>query len=98
VESFAIAHNREAMATTIFPRMNTFTRPVISAILPSGTKNTADARRNDMATQLMVTAFISRSLLILGRAIFTEAPKNGAMNELTITSARMKFFFFCISC
>jgi len=89
-----IAQKMELTDSTIFPHIKTRLRPIISASFPIGTKNTADESNTDMVTQLMVTAFMWYKLLIIGRARFTLVPINGVINEVIITSTRIKDFSF----
>jgi hypothetical protein len=55
----------------------------MSAILPNGTRNTAAARRYEVATQFNSTASIENCFPIEGSAIFTEDPIKGVMNAAT---------------
>ena len=85
------AHKIDAAVSTIFPSKNMRLRPTISAILPIGTKNTADDSRKLMLTQLIVIASMPKESEILGSAIFTAAPRNGLMKEVRMTSSSRIF-------
>ena len=63
----------------------------MSASFPSGTKNTADESRKDMATQLIPTAPMENSALIEGRAIFMAAPRKGLIKDVIIINRRISF-------
>lgn len=67
--------------------------PYISAILPKGTRNTAAARRYEVATQLNRTAFIPNSCPIDGSAMLTEEPIKGVRKEPNVTISRAAFLF-----
>jgi hypothetical protein len=54
-----------------FPKMKTLFLPLMSATLPSGTKNTVHAKRNDVMTQPEVGASIESSSAIAGTATLT---------------------------
>jgi hypothetical protein len=71
---------------------------MISASLPKGTRNTADESKNDMETQLIVTAFIEKSELIFGSAILTADPRKGFTNEVSIIRTRSRFLLKCCGC
>jgi hypothetical protein len=63
----------------------------MSASLPKGTSITADESKNDMAIQLIITVFIDRSLLMLGKAMFTAELMNGLKKEeRKITAKRIR--------
>jgi len=63
------------------PNVKILFLPYISAILPKGTRNTAAARRYEVATQLNRTAFIPNSCPIDGSAMLTEEPMKGVRKE-----------------
>ena len=86
----ARAQSPEAMVTSILPKIKIFLRPVISAILPIGSKTATEASRNDMETQPMTTVFILNSAAIPGSAILTAAPIKGLMNEVSTTRKRSR--------
>jgi hypothetical protein len=89
----ANAHSTVAQVKKMFPYKSIFLRPHISASLPKGTRNTAADSKKAMAIQLNSTAFICRSLPILGRAMLTADPIKGLKNEdIIITASRMPRF------
>lgn len=57
-----------------------------SAILPRGIQNAAEAKRNDILTQLNSAAFIFKSALSCGKATFIAAERKG-LRMLLITIA-----------
>ena len=62
------------------PQANIRFLPCMSAILPNGTRNTAAARRYEVATQLSKIASIENSLPI------KEDPIKGVTNEATVAT------------
>jgi hypothetical protein len=52
-----------------------------------------------MDTQLIATAFIEKSELIFGSAIFTADPRKGLIKEVSIISTRSRFLLkYCGGC
>ena len=64
------------------PYVKIFFRPYMSAILPKGTRNIAEAKRYDLEIQPNRTTSILNSALIAGRAIFTAEAMNDERKEL----------------
>ena len=64
------------------PYVKIFFLPYISASLPNGTRNTAEARRNEVAIQPIITASIENSCPIDGSAIFIEEDINDIRNDV----------------
>jgi hypothetical protein len=65
--------------------------PVISAILPKGTRNTAPVNRYEVAIQPKSIASVSNSLPIEGRAMFTEELMKGMRKEAKVTTNKIRF-------
>ena len=63
--------------------------PWISAILPKGTRNMAEAKIYAVATQLNEIASIENSLPIEGSAILTEDPSKGVRNAARVTTNKV---------
>lgn len=85
------AQKTEVAVMIMLPIRNTSFLPLISASFPRGTRKTADDRRNAMDTQLIPTAPIEKSWLMLGSAILMAAPRNGLMKEVMMISSRISF-------
>jgi hypothetical protein len=71
------------------PTKNTFFRPLISASFPRGTRKTAEESRKDIATQLIPTAPMENSSLMLGKAILMAAPRKGLIKEVMMIKRRI---------
>ncbi len=56
----------------------------MSALLPKGTTNMAEARRYTVVTQPMRMASIEKAFPMDGSAIFTEDIPKGEMNEASV--------------
>jgi hypothetical protein len=74
----------------IIPRRNIFRRPLRSDSLPAGSTQTAVARRKELTTQPVDTAFMLNSALIAGSATLRDEPMNADMKETrrTVRSRR----------
>ena len=82
----------EANAYINIPQVKIFFLPCMSAMRPKGIRNTAADKRNEVATQLNVTASMGNSLPIDGRAILIEDAIKGvrkAAMDVTINTAAL---------
>ena len=77
------------MVKRIIPSINIFLRPYISAILPIGSKKTAEASRYELTTQLREMASIENSALMAGKAILIDDPMKGVRKEVITAIANM---------
>lgn len=75
------AQKNDAIVKMINPRLNIFFRPTISANRPKGAKKTAADNKNEVATQLKITASAENSFPIEGNAIFVADPIKGVTKE-----------------
>jgi hypothetical protein len=73
------------------PMVKIFFRPVMSAILPTGRRKMADARRYAVETQLREMASIENVLPIAGRAMFTAERSKGVMKPARTAMNRATF-------
>ena len=88
-------HNRVATTKNMLPSSNIFLLPTISASLPRGTSRIADDNKYAMGIQLSETAFMDKSTLIDGSAIFTADPIKGLKkDEIMITASKIPRFTF----
>ncbi|MDI3527372.1 MAG: hypothetical protein PWR03_1555, partial [Tenuifilum sp.] len=78
----------DAMDKIRLPKRNNLFLPYISANFPIGTKKIAEESKNDIVTQLIVTAFRLNSCPIFGKARFMAEPIKGVIKEVNITSMR----------
>jgi hypothetical protein len=83
------AQRMEERTMIMLPMKKILFRPLISASLPIGTRNTAEERRKAMATQLIPTAPIEKVLLMAGSAILMAAPRKGFIKEVMRTMIRI---------
>jgi hypothetical protein len=91
--------HRHIRVKTRMPAVKTLLLPRTSAALPKGSRNTADAMRYEVETQLSSTASMAKACPIRGRAIFTEEPMNGVMKDAmeATTSTLRSLDLRCIS-
>lgn len=85
-----MAQKIELNENKMVPLRKTLFRPMISAIFPKGTIKTADDNRNDMATQLIITAWSPKWEPIAGKARLMDDPIKGFANEVISISVRIK--------
>jgi hypothetical protein len=88
-----IAERIDATVKISMPYSNIFFLPYMSAILPKGTRNTAEAKRKDVATQLSKTASIGNSVSIEGRAMLIEEAIKGVRKELSVVTNKTDHLF-----
>jgi hypothetical protein len=86
-----IATRKEKIVKEMIPSINIFLRPYISAILPIGSKKTAEASRQELTTQLKEMASIENSALMAGRAILIDDPMNGVRKEVITAITKITF-------
>jgi len=86
-----IAHRNVKSVKPAVPRRKIFFLPTISAILPMGSRNTADARIYPVTIQLRARALAANSFPINGSARFVELPINVVKKDVIITEIRMLF-------
>jgi hypothetical protein len=79
------------------PYLKTIFLPYMSAILPNGTRKTAVAKRNAVATQPSKTASMANSFPIVGSAILTEDPIKGMRKEVIVTTSNTAFLLTLVS-
>ena len=65
----------------------------MSAILPKGTKNMAEVKRNAVVTQLSIMASIEKAFPMEGSAIFTEDIPKGVRKEANVVMNRAGLLF-----
>ena len=71
----------------IMPQEKTFLIPYISANLPKGMANIADARKQDVEIQLNKIALAANSLAIVGSAILIAEPIKGVKKEAMVATS-----------
>ena len=74
------------------PQRKIFLRPTISAILPTGMRNTAAVSMKTVETQPRRTALMENSFPIAFRATFTAEETNGVRNELNAATSKATDF------
>lgn len=79
------------------PYVKIFFLPKISAVFPKGTRKMAAAKKYEVATQFNITAFISNSLRMEGRAMLIEAPMKGVMKELMVAMIKAGLRFLLLT-
>jgi hypothetical protein len=83
---------KDANVKITMPPTKIFFLPYMSAILPKGTRRTAEDRRYAVATQPNVTASNDRSLPIRGRAILTEETMKGKGKKVSVAIRSIALF------
>lgn len=68
--------------------------PVKSPQRPTGSRNIAVASKNEVTTQLRLTAFNPNDFSMAGSAIFIDDIRNVPMNDVMATTASMEICFF----
>lgn len=83
------AQNNEAKVKIAKPRLKILFLPTISANLPNGAKKTAADKRNEVATQLSITALAENSFPIDGNAILVAEPIKGVTKAAKDVTTRV---------
>jgi len=81
-----IATRRDETVKVIMPYVKIRFRPYMSAILPKGRRNIAEARRYEVVTQVNKIASIPNSLPMEGSAMLTEELIKGVRKELIVAT------------
>ncbi len=79
---------QDAAVKMMIPQVKTFFIPYISAILPKGIANIADAKKNAVVIQVNKMALAANSWAIGGSAMLTEEPIKGTMKDAMVATSR----------
>jgi hypothetical protein len=82
-----------AIVNIIIPMLKILFIPYISAILPRGTANIVEVRRNEVVIQLNKIELTTNSCAITGRATFTDEAINGVKNEAMVVIINIVVLF-----
>jgi len=80
-------HKKDEIVNMRTPILKNFLIPFTSPSFPTGRRNIAVARRNEVITQLRVTASKLKLFSIAGKAMLIEEMRNVPINEVTATTA-----------
>ena len=85
------AHRKVSTVKPTVPMRKILCLPAMSAILPMGSRNTAEARIYPVTIQLRVRALPVNSRSINGNARFVELPIKGMKKDVIMTEMMMLF-------
>jgi len=80
-------HKKDEIVKIITPILKNRLIPLTSPSFPTGRRNIAVAKRNEVITQLRVTASRLKLFSIAGKAMFIEEMRNVPIKEVTATTA-----------